>query len=170
MRVLAAALCDRASVTPEGKLDLGGVFHDLYAPGFPAKQNHLMLVLCLEWDPGDEGRYHFRVHVKGPGRRTTLTVEGHSDVSPRPPGRPPPRMRLAMPLKDVVFPAPGRYDFEVQAKGEAMPGPVLYVMRSGDDEAAAAGAGANGRQAAEKAAEETPPAGPTPASRSASPP
>lgn len=130
MRLLAAAVCDRASVSPDGKLDLAGVFHDLYAPGFPAKQDRLMLVLSLEWDPEDEGRYSFRVHLKAPDGRPTLTVEGHSDVSPRPADRPPPRTRLAMPLQDVVFPVPGRYQFDVQAKGVELGGPALYVLEA----------------------------------------
>ncbi len=136
MRLLAAVLCDRASVSPDGKLDLSGVFHDLYAPGFPAQQDHLMLVLSLEWDREDEGRHQFRVHVKGPSGRPTLTVDGHADVQRRPPDRPPPRMRLAVPLKDVVFPVPGRYDFEVHAKGATLGGPVLYLVQAdGNDEA-----------------------------------
>lgn len=130
MRLLAAAVCDRASVSPDGKLDLAGVFHDLYAPGFPAKQDRLMLVLSLEWDREDEGRYSFRVHLKGPDGRPTLTVEGHSDVQPRPADRPPPRTRFAMPLQDVVFPVPGRYDFDVQAKGVELGGPALYVLEA----------------------------------------
>ncbi len=132
MRLLAAAVCDRAAASAGGKLDLSGVFHDLYAPGFPAKQDRMMLVLSLEWDEGDRGRYAFRVHVKGPNGRPTLSVEGHSDVEPRPSDRPPPRTRLVMPLEEVVFPAPGRYVFEVQAKGKTFVGPVLYLIQSGE--------------------------------------
>lgn len=135
MRLLAAAVCDHAAASPAGKLDMKGVFHDLYAPGFPAKQGRMTLVLSLEWDRGDRGRFSFRVHVKGPGGKPALSVEGHSDVEPRPSDRPPPRTRLVMPLQDVVFPSPGRYVFEVQAKGKTFAGPVLYLIRS--DEAGA---------------------------------
>lgn len=128
MRILASAVCDHATASPDGKLDMSGVFHDLYAPGFPARQERMTLVLSLEWDRTDSGRYAFKVDVRGPGGRPTLTVEGHSEVTPRPPGRPPPRTRLVMPLEDVVFPEPGRYDFRVTAKGRTLRGPVLYVM------------------------------------------
>ena len=135
MRVLAASLCDHASESQTGKLDLRGVFHDLYAPGFPAQQGRMILVLALEWDRGDSGRYDFRVDVKGPDDNLTLSVDGYSEVSPRPEGRPPPRTRLIMPLENVVFPTAGRYEFEVKAKGNVLAGPVLYLMEA--DEASA---------------------------------
>ena len=128
MRILASAVCDHAAASPDGKLDVHGIFHDLYAAGFPARQDRMTLVLSLEWDRSDSGRYTFRVDVRGPGGKPTLTVEGHSEVTPRPSGRPPPRTRLVMPLEDVVFPEPGRYDFRVTAKGRTMRGPVLYLI------------------------------------------
>ncbi len=128
MRILASAICDQAATADDGKLDLGGIFHDLYAPGFPATQERMTLVVVLEWGRTDSGRYSFRIDLRGPTGKRTLTVEGHSDVTPSAPGRPPPRTRLVLPLENVVFPGPGRYDFRVSAKGRAMPGPVLYVI------------------------------------------
>ena len=132
MRVLSSSLCDHAAATPDGKLDVHGIFHDLYAPGFPARQDRMTLVLALEWDRGDNGRFAFRVDVTGPGRRPVLTVEGQSEVTPRPAERPPPRTRLVLPLEDVVFPAPGRYEFRVTAKGRTLRGPVLYLVEAED--------------------------------------
>lgn len=133
MRILASAVCDHAAASPDGKLDIRGIFHDLYASGFPARQDKMTLVLVLEWDRSDSGRYTFRVDVRGPGGKPTLTVEGHSEVTPRPRSRPPPRTRLVMPLEDVVFPEPGRYDFRVTAKGRTMRGPVLYLNAADAD-------------------------------------
>ncbi len=130
MRILASALCDRAAASPEGKLDIHGAFHDLYAPGFPARQERMVLVLVLEWDRTDSGHYTFRVDVTGPRGRRVLTVEGRSEVAPRPGDRPPPRTRLVMPLEDVVFPERGRYDFRVTAKGRKLKGPVLYLIEA----------------------------------------
>jgi len=130
VRILASAVCDHAAASQDGKLDVHGIFHDLYSAGFPARQDRMTLVLSLEWDRSDSGRYTFRVDVRGPGGKPTLTVEGHSEVTPRPSDRPPPRTRLVMPLKDVVFPEPGRYDFRVTAKGRTMRGPVLYLIET----------------------------------------
>ncbi len=130
MRILASSLCDHAAATPDGKLDVHGIFHDLYAPGFPARQDRMTLVLSLEWGRGDSGRFGFRVDVTGPGRQRILTVEGQSEVTPRPADRPPPRTRLVLPLEDVVFPVPGRYEFRITAKGRTLRGPVLYLIEA----------------------------------------
>ena len=130
MRILASAVCNHAAASPDGKLDIQGMFHDLYASGFPARQDRMTLVLSMEWDRTDSGRYTFRVDVRGPGGKPTLTVEGHSEVTPRPSDRPPPRTRLVIPLEDVMFPEPGRYDFRVTAKGRTLRGPVLYLIET----------------------------------------
>ena len=139
MRILTSAVCDHAARTPDGKLDLHGVFHDLYAPGFPARQDRMTLVLTLEWDRHDEGRHTFRVDVRDPEGRPTLTVEGESEVTPAPPGRPPPRTPLVMALEDVVFPVPGRYEFEVRVKGNVLPGPTLFLVELESEEPPGAG-------------------------------
>lgn len=128
MRILTCAVCDHAAATPDGKLNLHGIFHDLYAQGFPARQDRMTLVLSLEWDRSDAGRHSFRVNVRGPDGRPTLTVEGQSEVTPRPAGRPPPRTQLVIPLEDVVFPVPGRYEFEVKVKGNVLAGPTLHLV------------------------------------------
>lgn len=128
MELQLALVCDDARTNEEGKLDVHGVFNDLYAPGFPAKQGRMVLVLTLEWDRTDDGRNLFRVELVDPLERPTLTVEGQTDVDPRPLDRPPPRTHLVLPLEDVIFPVPGRYTFRVKVKGRTLPGPALYLV------------------------------------------
>lgn len=128
MELLLGLVCDDARTTPEGKLDVEGVFNDLYAPGFPAKQDRMVLVLAVEWDREDEGRFQFRVDLVGPPDKPSLTVDGHTDVDRRPPDRPPARTRLVMPLEEVVFPEPGRYRFQVRMKGQTFQGPSLHLV------------------------------------------
>jgi hypothetical protein len=129
MRLLLAAFCEHASSTPEGRLDLHGVFNDLFAPGFPARQDHVVLALTLEWAREDSGRYTFRVDLVGPDGRPSLTIEGHSDVDPRPGDGPPARTQLIMPLETVIFPAPGPYRLRVRVKGQELEGPTLHLTR-----------------------------------------
>lgn len=131
MNLELALVCDEAHETPEGKLDIRGVFNDLYAPGFPAKQERMVLVAVLEWDHRDEGRHQFRVDLVGPDGKPSLTVDGHSEVDPRPEGRPPGRTRLVLPLEEVVFPRPGRYTFQVRVKGQTFRGPSLHLVETG---------------------------------------
>lgn len=128
MELQLALICDDARTTPEGKLDVHGVFNDLYAPGFPAKQEHMVLVLTLEWARGDVGRILFKVELTDPSGRPTLTVEGQSDVDSRPADRPPARTRLILPLEEVIFPQAGRYQFNIKVKGRDHPGPSLYLV------------------------------------------
>lgn len=132
MELLLGLVCDDARTTPEGKLDVEGVFNDLFAPGFPARQDRMVLVMAVEWDRDDQGRFKFRIDLTGPEGDRSLTVDGHTDVDPRPAHRPPPRTRLVMPLENVVFPRPGRYRFQVRMKGETLPGPSLHLIRRED--------------------------------------
>lgn len=118
-------------MSPDGKMDVEGIFNDLAAPGFPATQDRMVLVTTIEWDRGDSGRNKFRVDLVAPDGRPSLTVDGHTDVAPRPPDRPPPRTRLILPLENVVFPRAGRYSFEIRVKGKRLRGPSLFVMEGG---------------------------------------
>jgi len=133
MYVQLALVCDDARVRPDGKMDVEGVFNDLVAPGFPAKQERMVLVTTIEWDRDDQGRNKFKVDLLGPDGRPSLTVDGHTDVSPRAVDRPPPRTRLILPLEDVVFPQPGRYTFLIKVKGRKLRGPSLFVMQGGEE-------------------------------------
>jgi hypothetical protein len=136
VNLLLSLVCDDATEDPHGYLDAEGVRHDLYAPGFPAMQERLVVVMVVEWDRTDFGRYSFRVEMRGPGGelvgpagRPTPWVEGHTEVHRPPDGRPPSRTRLVLPLERVVFPEPGRYRFRLTAKGRELEGPVVYLTR-----------------------------------------
>jgi hypothetical protein len=128
MHVQLAMVCDEARMRPDGKMDVEGVFNDLMAPGFPAKQARMVLVTTIEWGPGDEGRNKFRVDLVGPDGRPSLTVDGETEVDARPADRPPPRTRLILPLENVIFPTPGKYSFEIRALGRKVRGPSVFVM------------------------------------------
>jgi hypothetical protein len=128
MYIQLALVCDDARMRPDGKMDVEGVFNDLAAPGFPAKQERMVLVTTIEWDRGEEGRNKFKVDLMGPDGRPSLTVDGETEVDRRPADRPPPRTRLIMPLENVVFPRAGKYTFEVRVKGKKLRGPSIFVM------------------------------------------
>ena len=130
MELFVGLVCNGASLSPEGKLDVQGAFNDLFAHGFPAKQERMTLVLGMEWDREDDGRYQFRVDLEDPSGRPILTLDGHTDVDRRPADRPPPRTRLIMPLQNVIFPQPGRYRFMVRLKGTQLAGPALHLLEA----------------------------------------
>ena len=123
-----SAVCDDARASSDGKIDLHGVYHDLSAPGFPAKQDRLVLVLVLEWDRSDHGRFLFKADLEDAEGNVSLTVEGETEVRAPAPGHPPARSQLIMPMESVVFPSPGQYRFRVKVKGETFDGPGIYLI------------------------------------------
>jgi len=137
MHLRFSAICEDARATPEGKIDLHGVYHDLAAPGFPARQDRMVLVLVLEWDRSDHGRYLFKADLEDESGRASLTVEGETEVHRPRPDHPPARSQLIMPLDDVVFPRPGLHTFRVTVKGHRLEGPSIYLMEAPGDAAPA---------------------------------
>jgi hypothetical protein len=150
MQLLLATLCEHAQLNPDGRFDVHGAFYDLAAPGFPAKQDEMVLALAVEWDPEDEGRYKFRVELTGDDApQPSFTVEGHTDVSRRGLGEQPARTFLAMPLKEIVFPGPGRYRMSVRLKGSEIPGPSLHLWEVPDNVEAEGPEGSEGSEGAD---------------------
>lgn len=129
MNLQFALFCEDAREGPSGKLEVQGILHELSAPGFPAMQERMVLVLVLEWDRKDQGRYNLKSELVSPGGRVVLTVDGHSEVDARSPDRPPARTQLVMPLEKVVFPEPGRYFLRIVAKGQRFKGPSLHLVQ-----------------------------------------
>ncbi len=131
MYLQLSAVCDEAKEVEYGKLNIKGVFNDLSAPGFPAKHD-MVLVIVIQWNHKDSGRYDFQINLIGPGDRPSMTVSGHSDVPRRDQDGPPPRTQLILPLKEVIFPERGLYRFYVQVKGRTLEGPSLHLTDSTD--------------------------------------
>jgi len=132
MRILTAHFCEEAHLDEAGKLHIHGIFFDRAAPGFPAQQDHMVLVLVVEWDPEDQGRYRFRLDLDGGGDQPSFTVDGHTDVGRSPGDLAPPRTFLIMPIEETVFPHPGPYRLMIRIKGETFAGPTLNLMETGE--------------------------------------
>ncbi len=135
MHLRFSAVCEDARTTPDGKVDVHGVYHDLAAPGFPARQDRLVLVLVLEWEREDHGRFLFKADLEDETGKASLTVEGETEVHHPKPGHPPARSQLIMQLEDVVFPRAGQYQFRVQVKGQTFPGPSIFLMEAPEEAA-----------------------------------
>jgi hypothetical protein len=128
MRVLYAILCEDARSRDDGRFDAEGVFHQLFAPGFPARQDRMTLAVALEWEAGEQGRREFRIDLEDPTGAPVLTVNGHTDVRERGEREPPPQTRLVLPLEEVVFPAEGSYDFVLEVAGERQALAPLHLL------------------------------------------
>lgn len=131
MQLILSLACEDARQRPDGRLDFVGVFDELQAPGFPAAQDRMTVVFVMEWAPEEHGRREFRADLVDERDRKVLTIEGHTDVAPRPSGGPA-RTQLIMPLERVVFPEAGRYRFYLEVDGHVTPAFSLRVGEQTD--------------------------------------
>ena len=113
MRVLYSLVAEDAQVRHDGRMDVHGVFQELYAPGFPAQQESLTLVATLEWAPQERGNIDFSVNLLDPSRTPVLTINAQTEVEDRYAVHRPARTQMAIPIQGLRFPAPGTYEFEL---------------------------------------------------------
>jgi predicted amino acid-binding ACT domain protein len=124
-----SAVCEAARERPDGRLDLVGVFNELSATGFPAMQDSLTVVFIVEWSDEEAGRQPLRADMLNEAGRKLLTIQGHTDVDERGTERAPAQTRLVMALKEVKFPEPGRYRFELLAGSDVVEACSFFVGR-----------------------------------------
>jgi len=122
--------CKDASTGPDGKLNIQGVFNELYAPDFPALQESMTLVGIVEWQRDLEGRIPFVVDLTDPDGVAVFSIEGHTEVDARPATQAPAKTHLILPLNNVTFPVAGRYRVRANIDGTEMSGPSMHLLRS----------------------------------------
>ena len=132
MRVLYAVICEQAEARADGRMDMHGVFHQLYAPAFPAQQDRMVLAAAVEWNEGEVGRQPFRIDLLDPNRTPVLTISGHTDVGVSAGGDAPPQTRLVMPLEGVVFPVAGTFVFHLYLGDEDIPVAPIHLIENPD--------------------------------------
>ena len=126
---IALLFCEHAQTTPAGKLDIKGIYNELYTTGFPARQDHLTLAGIVEWNREDEGKLPFKIDLMDPNDSSIFTIDGHTEVDARPASRPPARTHLILPLENLIFPEVGQYAAMVQIREQTVEGPSLYLMK-----------------------------------------
>lgn len=134
MKLIFSIACDRARERPDGKLDVEGIFNELYAPGFPAQQEQMTVVFVVEWEPEEAGQQPLRADLLDEADEKVLTIQGHTDVAERGSDRAPAQTRLVLPLEQVVFPHPGRYRFQLEVGDEVLRAFSVYVTERDETE------------------------------------
>ena len=121
--------CADAQARADGKLDIHGVFNELYAPDFPARQDQMVLVGIVEWQRDLQGRIPFTVDLTDSDGKAIFSIEGHTDVDARPASKAPAKTHFILPLKNVMFPAPGHYRAQININSCELSGPSMHLMR-----------------------------------------
>ncbi len=122
--------CRDAGAGPDGKMDIHGVFSELLAADFPARQDRMVLAGIVQWQAVVEGRVPFKMDLTDKEGLSVFTIDGHTDVELQPPSRAPAKTQFVLPMTNVMFPAPGRYQMQIDINGEELTGPSMHLMRS----------------------------------------
>jgi hypothetical protein len=125
--------CANAAAGSDGKLDIHGIFNELYAPDFPARQDRIVLAGIIEWPRDVQGRIPFTIDLVDPQGLSIFTIEGHTDVGVRTAAQAPAKTQVVFPMENVMFPAPGRYRIRVNIDGTEISGPSMHLLRSNTD-------------------------------------
>ena len=126
-------LCSHARAGPDNNLNIYGVFNELYAPDFPARQDRLVLAGIIEWDKQEQGRIAFKIDLLDPSDRSIFTIEGHTDVDPAENSGSPPKSQFVLPMEKVLFPIAGRYKVRLTIEGKKLTGPSIYLIKRPKD-------------------------------------
>ena len=122
--------CTDAGNGTDGKLSIHGIFNELRAPDFPARQDQMVLVGIVEWQRDLQGRIPFTVDLTDPGGKSIFSIEGHTDVEAQQLSQAPAKTQLILPLKKVMFPVPGHYRVRININGTELSGPSMHLIRS----------------------------------------
>ncbi len=122
--------CTNAGAGSDGKLNIHGIFNELQAPDFPARQDRIVLVGIVEWPHDLAGRIPFTVDLTDPEGKSIFSIEGHTDVEARPKSKAPAKTHLILPLEKVMFPVPGHYRVRININGTELAGPSMHLIRS----------------------------------------
>jgi hypothetical protein len=133
MNVLYSLIAEDAQLRHDGRMDVHGIFHELYAPGFPARQDRLTLVTTIEWDATERGSIAFSVNLLDPDGSPVLTINAETQVEDQYAVHRPARTQMAIPMEEVVFPRAGAYEFELSVgeRRQAL-APIYLIEEPGE--------------------------------------
>ena len=122
--------CEHAGTRPDGKLNIEGIYNELYAPTFPARQDALELAGMIEWRRDTEGVQPFTIHLVDPAGKPIFSIEGQTEIDARVEARAPAKTHLIFSLENLVFVNPGRYRLVVNFQDGGLAGPSLHLLHS----------------------------------------
>lgn len=109
MKELLFLVADYANMTGDGKLNVMGIFEEIYSSNFPARHPSMHLVASLAAELGEYGQErNFTVKLLDEDGLQLLELGGTFQVPIGQRGRKP-QINMIFDLKDVVFPKPGIY-------------------------------------------------------------
>jgi hypothetical protein len=119
MEVDLALLADAATIDGSGKLNILGIFDRLTTSAFPTRHPRLSLVLRFSAGVQEVGKHEVAITLKEPDGKQLVRIDGEMNLAPGPSGT---GGAVLVPhilnMDGLIFPAPGRYAFDVRVDGE----------------------------------------------------
>jgi hypothetical protein len=119
MEVDLALLADAATIDGSGKLNILGIFDRLTTSSFPTRHPRLSLVLRFSAGVQEVGKHQIAIQLKAPDGKQLVRIDGEMNLAPG--------SRMAggavlvphvLNMDGLIFPAAGRYSFDVRVDGE----------------------------------------------------
>jgi 4-aminobutyrate aminotransferase-like enzyme len=116
MRIRIAVLADYASISLGDKLNVLGIFSNIFARAEPVVHPQMQLVLQFEFDASEAGKKNARIILQDDDGRELLSMNGEIAV-PRAPHGEPIVVNQILLLNNTNFPQFGHYEFAVLLNG-----------------------------------------------------
>jgi len=137
VKLLYSFVCEFARGRQDGRVDAEGIFHELRAAGFPAKQKDLFFVAVMEWGPRERGTIPFSIDILDPAGRTYLRdhggekvriADGSTEVRDFGPQHGPPLTPFILPIQNLPFLSAGTHQFLITVNGVKIKAAQLHLV------------------------------------------
>lgn len=131
MKVRFAVLADYSNISQEGKINIMGVFDVIHATQFPASHSEMQLVMRFEADISERKQQkEVQVRLINERGEKILELNGRLTVGDAKPGDLL-FFNQVLVLRNVVFPGPGDYQFDIYVDDKLFSVPLKVVTIPG---------------------------------------
>lgn len=131
IKIPFALLADYSNISKEGKLNILGIFNQLYASKEPITHPQMQLVFTLEADRVEANRKHrLEIDLIDEDGKKVFSFGGDLEFSTPPPGQTRVSANQNLVINNLQFPHFGIYDFKILLNGEVRGEAELNVVPS----------------------------------------
>lgn len=123
MEVKSAFFCDAANLEVSGKLNVLGIFDNIYAPQFPFVHHQCIFVAKIQGEPTEVGRHQLTITFEDSEGNQILPA--FKDVFEFPQGNPSHYCLIAM--NGITYPSPGIYSTNIIVDDELLRKEIIVV-------------------------------------------
>ena len=118
MHITMAVVADAANRSDNGKLNLLGVFHTLFAVSTPCQHPHMAIVLNFEATAMERGtRQKIGIRLVNSDGKTVINMPDSFLDVPNDPSVVTPQLSLIVNIAGVMFESFGGYQFDIEING-----------------------------------------------------